>query len=890
MIRTAFLLLMLARAVVANPNDGLLLHYTFDEGGGDVAVDHSGRNRDGLVHGCLFLKSDRGFCADINGAGKGQHINCGDLDITGELTLAAWVYAYTWSDKDWSGLVYKSDATYGMRNHYKRPGAIHFQAGDGDITGNTQLQANRWYHIVGVYKPGQYIRLFIDGELDMQSQSATFGPIPTDDQSLMVGRCGEQYFVGRMDEVRVYDRALEPLGVAQLFAREGGRMATPFDELEATAKPAATLRRGDAHLDVYPRGAMALRWQERTWRIASQFSAPVARRNYLSASAEPGETEEAAWRPHVRAVDDRTLVLAAHGDHYRLDRRVEWLDDRILIEDTFTNLTDDVIGIVFWHKLIGESALESWRLFGVENALAKPDGRTPAINPTCFVSAGDSGVAMRVLDDVFRNQLEATVRPPRGSIAFGSHHLGIDRGEQYTTRYAVYLNRTSDYFEFLNRARAELPVNRTTIPGPISAVRTDSWSSSFYRELAADPQRFAAHLDRLNVNVFILQPWYRYWDGFDYTDEQYDAQMREVMKTIRAVHPQAKFLAALETYYYFAPRSILQGTMPLEWGSWSKHAYEFALPPKAGKVIDASPWADSMYRGRNGEVIVSRGDPGNDGNYKNKPLCLKSYPEIGNHFFSVRMAEINHLIDDLGFDGVYMDMFGYGGGNYTFEKWDGQSVDIDGDGRVTMKYADLALITAPARAAWLKNVIAKGKIALVNFGQPNTAELDRIPYYSFIEGAGTGYVGLDLPVPDASAVAGVQLSSPLVLGSNKDADAPTYFKRVRAYLRYGGLHIHYQIRTVFPEQSEGGGSFDLMNRLFPMTPTRLFEGGIEGVERIVTTVSGNFTWDSESAPRVYLFDHVGREKTHDFQIGRNGDRWQVVVQLDDWQDIAIIEK
>jgi hypothetical protein len=265
------------------------------------------------------------------------------------------------------------------------------------------------------------------------------------------------------------------------------------------------------------------------------------------------------------------------------------------------------------------------------------------------------------------------------------------------------------------------------------------------------------------------------------------------------------------------------------------------------------------------------------------------YPVAGNHFYKQRLAEIDYLLDEVGFDGVYMDMFGYGG-ECTFERWDGHTVDLDAEGNIKSKYANLALLTAPARRAWLEHIHRKGKLALVNFGQPNTRALQTTPYVSYLEGADIGHVDLKSTKPDASGTAGIQLSTPLSLGGgHSDSDADSAYARVRGHLRYGALYYHYYDRTLFPESGPGSGEYGFFNHMFPLTPRRLFEGGIEGRERTLATVSGTYFRSGATRPRVLLFDSVGRLKPQNFPMKRVANGWSVAVKLRDWNDMVVLE-
>ena len=187
---------------------------------------------------------------------------------------------------------------------------------------------------------------------------------------------------------------------------------------------------------------------------------------------------------------------------------------------------------------------------------------------------------------------------------------------------------------------------------------------------------------------------------------------------------------------------------------------------------------------------------------------------------------------------------------------------ISPNGKIKEKFTQMAPLTAPARADWLRHIISKGKIALTNFGAPTTRELQTIPYLNFCEAAGKGVGRQDLKSipPDSSGCAMNQLSTPLAYGPHRseEVDAPRLMARVRAYLRYGCLYIHTSFRNSFPASGKNSGEYGPINHMYPITPVELHRGWVKGKERIVSCVSYTTTWDRKEAPKALRFDSVGR--------------------------------
>lgn len=82
------------------------------------------------------------------------------------------------------------------------------------------IDAN-WHHVVVTYD-GSYIRGYIDGVL--KTIEAASGPINYDDTSIYIGNTGfgsapgDNWFIGDIDEVLIYERALTPLEVKEMYS------------------------------------------------------------------------------------------------------------------------------------------------------------------------------------------------------------------------------------------------------------------------------------------------------------------------------------------------------------------------------------------------------------------------------------------------------------------------------------------------------------------------------------------------------------------------------------------------------------------------------------------------------------------------------------------------
>ena len=193
----------------ATPGPGLVAAYGFNEGSGTTVNDASGNRHNGTLQGgASWTTSGKyGKAISFNGTGALVSIpNSSLLQLRTAMTLEAWVNPSTLTGI-WRDVIYKGDDNYYLAadSTNVRP-AICGPSGQA-LFGTGKLSANAWTHLAGTYD-GTTVRLYLNG-VQVSSRTQT-GTIPVSTNPLQIG--GDtiygQYFPGRIDEVRIYNRAL----------------------------------------------------------------------------------------------------------------------------------------------------------------------------------------------------------------------------------------------------------------------------------------------------------------------------------------------------------------------------------------------------------------------------------------------------------------------------------------------------------------------------------------------------------------------------------------------------------------------------------------------------------------------------------------------------------
>jgi concanavalin A-like lectin/glucanase superfamily protein/galactose oxidase-like protein/Big-like domain-containing protein len=197
----------------AAPSPGLVLALGFDENTGSTATDASGLGNHGVVNGATWTAAGR-FGAALTFDGINDWVTVPDaasLDLTNRLTIEAWVYPTALNS--WDTVVLKEAgftlayALYGNDENQRPGGWVRIGGADRSALGTAPLPINTWSHLAMTYD-GAQLKLFLNGNQVRSvnrngSIAASTGPLRLGGNAVWT-----EFFDGRLDEVRIYNRAL----------------------------------------------------------------------------------------------------------------------------------------------------------------------------------------------------------------------------------------------------------------------------------------------------------------------------------------------------------------------------------------------------------------------------------------------------------------------------------------------------------------------------------------------------------------------------------------------------------------------------------------------------------------------------------------------------------
>ena len=193
---------------------GLIASYSFNEGTGTTLTDRSGKGHTGTIAGATWTTQGKsGGALSFDGINDWVTVNdANDLDLTTGMTLEAWVRPSSLASwrtvllkQRTGGLVY---SLYASNDSSLAESDINIVA-DLGTRRRRRSPLNTWSHMAVTYD-GTMLRLFVNG-IEVSSRAMS-GAMTTSTGVLRIGgnSVWNEFFAGRIDEVRIYNRALTP--------------------------------------------------------------------------------------------------------------------------------------------------------------------------------------------------------------------------------------------------------------------------------------------------------------------------------------------------------------------------------------------------------------------------------------------------------------------------------------------------------------------------------------------------------------------------------------------------------------------------------------------------------------------------------------------------------
>ncbi len=257
-MRNLFIILTLITFAVSfvyaanEPEESLILYFSFDELDGKNAIDHSQYENHGELVGDTKLADGKfGKALEFNGTSDWVLIPHHEtLTVDENVTVMAWINTPRLTGPggaQWQGILAKGNnpRSYSFYTEANSQ-CLHLSVGGSGSVCNKKVPLDEWVH-VAAQVDGNVHRYWVNGELAGEPGGQNPPPGAADTADAFVGKTheGNRQFEGRIDEVRIWNRALTEdevveqmeKGHFELFPVDPRqKLATSWGQLKKTAQ------------------------------------------------------------------------------------------------------------------------------------------------------------------------------------------------------------------------------------------------------------------------------------------------------------------------------------------------------------------------------------------------------------------------------------------------------------------------------------------------------------------------------------------------------------------------------------------------------------------------------------------------------------------------------
>ncbi len=571
-------------------------------------------------------------------------------------------------------------------------------------------------------------------------------------------------------------------------------------------------------------GGFTILLEGRRYPFESRISWPNGQFNRLWADQRPSEQFEKFWRSSTQPVAKNKYQVMARGSSYTVQREVEAHPTHVSIKDTYTNITDNDLGLLIFNETpIKPGQLVSSFLSGYDRRGRQQEGSTDYC-PSAFFTDAHTGMGIVPIDDVFVVQAMPYV-DWQGAAGVGTEKFALAPGSSHTLEWAIYPTGSGDYYDFVNNFRM-VEDRIGTVEGASGYVTYSPPS----RRMVVDKKFIAMRNLKIGITPVLSQPAddpNLPIEGIEFIDFPKERQLLRLQNTaIHKQHPGIKLV-------FHIAHSLFGTNQPDRFAD--------------SKVITAdgpqARWGDGRYFGKENAAAGWR--------YWGFYPYLDRETGETNSFYEAMMDSVDVMMDEMGFDGAHLDGFlaGYTG-RWSYDtdvRWDGHSAEIDERTKtIRRKVNSVILISLPAMIEYARKIRDKGGVML-GMHTVFMRSIAREKHIIFTD-EGTG--------PQLHLAPSMMPLSFPQLKNEKEL-----YLDILDKLSWGELTILYSEPTFW----DGLTHPTLSSKQFPMTFEEIRSGLVKGKQRIVTMNSGVYGWHGDQLLHlVHKFDGRGAPAPNDF--------------------------
>lgn len=193
---------------------GLVCYLKFDEGKSDTVKDGSGEGNDGQIDGePKWVKGVSGSALEFNGVDNWVNVENDPIESAAPFSVSVWVNPLEYKKTAWEIKIVQQRlpvTSWSLYQYERNVSLVLWHADKVAYTAEAKnaLTVDEWVHIVGIFD-GKNVKIFVNGELKGSKEVAD--SVIESTGGIQIGWDGtakDREFHGKIDEVRIYNRAI----------------------------------------------------------------------------------------------------------------------------------------------------------------------------------------------------------------------------------------------------------------------------------------------------------------------------------------------------------------------------------------------------------------------------------------------------------------------------------------------------------------------------------------------------------------------------------------------------------------------------------------------------------------------------------------------------------
>jgi hypothetical protein len=588
------------------------------------------------------------------------------------------------------------------------------------------------------------------------------------------------------------------------------------------------------------------------------------------------------------------------NESFKIERTIKLKNKRIEIEDKYINKLNKKIGIISNYKFENNND-SNFTLSGRNLKDQSVNAKFIAENPTLVIESNKNTIGI-YLRDLYSKINTSVKQVSLRKVNLKDSNLFLNGEETYIKHFYIYkFNNNFNYFDFINYLRKELNVF-SKIDGNFFFINTFK-----NKELLSDPKKLKKFFQNYNVKYLLLTPWldydnYNFSTNNNYTRNEAKNHFLNLKKLIRSINPNIKLLIPLQSNLISLDneiQNIIKKNNLIEEGFNHYSVDVDNLLKRFNLNIDK----EELIFDENNKVLFETYF--HDLKYGSKniveiSLALKAYDK--GYLFKKLVNQIDFVIDEIGFDGVYIDQLNQYYINpkhkISFISNNNNFADIDiNTGKIINEYENIVLNTHKFEEDLISHLKKKTDFVFANTHhiQDNLRKekIVRIAEgFWYFWSAGL-WKDNDKKFVSTRSFYSSHLSTPVAFslsfgqkGEWKNEPHNTLVKNLR-YSLFNGNLIYFLPQDI-RKLNLDNDKLNVFQKIYPIEVLSINEGIVTGKDKIITIKNLKLDINQYKKSKVYIFDKSGYSISNiDKRIVLNSNYAEI--KLDEKSEILVID-